>query len=44
MGSFLSVARGSAEPPMFLEMSYTNAPDKNAAPIVLVGKGRKSVT
>jgi len=39
MGSFLSVARGSAEPPMFLEMSYTNAPDKNAAPIVLVGKG-----
>jgi len=38
MGSFLSVARGSAEPPKFLEMNY-RAGDKAEEPIVLVGKG-----
>ena len=43
MGSFLSVARGSDEPPAFIVLSYT--PEANAtaspskAPIVLVGKG-----
>ena len=37
MGSFLSVANGSDEPPKFLEVSYNNAPDTK--PIVLVGKG-----
>lgn len=37
MGSFLSVARGSDEPPVFLEMHYNNAP--NTKPIVFVGKG-----
>ncbi|XP_023344234.1 cytosol aminopeptidase [Eurytemora carolleeae] len=38
MGSFLSVSRGSSEPPMFLEMSFLNGV-KDADPIVLVGKG-----
>jgi len=38
MGSFLSVARGSCEPPVFLELSYSGAPDQEK-PIVLVGKG-----
>jgi len=37
MGSFLSVARGSCEPPVFLELSYAGAPDQEK-PIVLVGK------
>ncbi|HEX7386480.1 MAG TPA: leucyl aminopeptidase [Castellaniella sp.] len=41
MGSFLSVAKGSAEPPAFIVLRYT--PDAAAArktkPIVLVGKG-----
>ncbi|RWS24343.1 aminopeptidase-like protein 3, partial [Leptotrombidium deliense] len=37
MGSFLSVAQGSDEPPVFLEMHYNNAP--NTKPIILVGKG-----
>lgn len=37
MGSFLSVAKGSAEPPKFLEIHYNNKPD--AKPFVLVGKG-----
>ncbi|KDR15938.1 hypothetical protein L798_09865, partial [Zootermopsis nevadensis] len=36
MGSFLSVARGSAEPPVFLELHYSAAANK---PITLVGKG-----
>lgn len=35
MGSFLSVARGSAEPPVFLELHYSAAANK---PITLVGK------
>lgn len=37
MGSFLSVARGSAEPPVFLELHYSGAP-KQEKPIALVGK------
>lgn len=37
MNSFLSVAKGSAEPPKFLEIHYNNKPDSK--PFVLVGKG-----
>jgi leucyl aminopeptidase len=37
MGSFLSVARGSSEPPVFLELGYSGAPDQEK-PVVLVGK------
>lgn len=37
MGSFLSVAKGSAEPPKFLEIHYNNKSDSK--PFVLVGKG-----
>lgn len=38
MGAFLSVAKGSAEPPIFLEIHYLggNADD---SPLVFVGKG-----
>ncbi|MGA0584123.1 MAG: leucyl aminopeptidase, partial [Castellaniella sp.] len=41
MGSFLSVARGSAEPPAFIVLRHTpaEASARKAAPIVLVGKG-----
>ncbi|HLR83085.1 MAG TPA: leucyl aminopeptidase [Paenalcaligenes sp.] len=39
MGSFLSVAKGSAQPPVFIELKYTPAENSDAAPIVLVGKG-----
>ena len=49
MGSFLSVARGSYEPPVFIVLRYTppaaaktagkTAAKTNKAPIVLVGKG-----
>ena len=41
MGSFLSVAKGSAEPPRLIVMKYDGAGAKgrSAAPIVLVGKG-----
>lgn len=44
MGSFLSVARGSYEPPAFIVLKHTPAgmtaaQRKNKAPIVLVGKG-----
>lgn len=44
MGSFLSVARGSYEPPVFIVLKYTPAAGKatkkaGKAPIVLVGKG-----
>ena len=35
MGAFLSVARGSEEPPKFIVMSYKK---KNIAPVVLIGK------
>lgn len=39
MGGFLSVTRGSVEPPKFLEMSYKGSKDGGSKPIVLVGKG-----
>lgn len=39
MNSFLSVARGSVEPPKFLEISYKGAEDPNEPPHTLVGKG-----
>lgn len=39
MGSFLSVAKGSEEPPVFLEIHYTGSPDASDAPLVFVGKG-----
>lgn len=38
MGSFLSVSRGSDEPPVFLEVTYNGRGD-NSEPICLVGKG-----
>jgi leucyl aminopeptidase len=38
MGSFLSVAQGSDEPPRFIVMHYQGAA-KSVAPVVLVGKG-----
>ncbi|KVD77594.1 aminopeptidase [Burkholderia sp. ABCPW 14] len=38
MGSFLSVAKGSIEPPQFIVLQYQGAAAK-AAPVVLVGKG-----
>jgi len=39
MGSFLSVARGSNEPPKFLEIAYKGAENPNDTPIMFVGKG-----
>lgn len=41
MGAFLSVAKGSMEPPMFVEMIYQNGPP-NQKPIVLIGKENKA--
>lgn len=38
MGSFLSVARGSDEPPVFVEITY-NGRDETTKPLALVGKG-----
>jgi len=38
MGSFLSVAKGSRQPPKFIVMHYAGGA-KKAAPVVLVGKG-----
>lgn len=38
MGSFLSVAQGSLQPPVFLEITYNGAKDKSQ-PICLIGKG-----
>ncbi len=38
MGSFLSVAKGSIEPPKFIVLKYQGAAE-DVAPIVLVGKG-----
>lgn len=38
MGAFLSVAKGSSEPPLFLEVSYKGGASSEK-PIVLVGKG-----
>ncbi|XP_076151942.1 cytosol aminopeptidase [Alosa pseudoharengus] len=39
MGAFLSVSKGSDEPPVFLEIHYNGNPDNSKAPLVLVGKG-----
>ncbi|KAM4053850.1 cytosol aminopeptidase [Anomaloglossus baeobatrachus] len=39
MGAFLSVAKGSDEPPVFLEIHYTGSRDPNDSPLVFVGKG-----
>jgi len=39
MGSFLSVAQGSAEPLRFITLEYRGARAKSVAPTVLVGKG-----
>ncbi|NXN15132.1 AMPL aminopeptidase, partial [Indicator maculatus] len=39
MGAFLSVAKGSAELPVFLEIHYSGAANTNDSPLVLVGKG-----
>ena len=39
MTSFWAVAKGSVQPPYLVEMSYFGAVDKEAEPIVLVGKG-----
>ncbi|MBK6975106.1 MAG: leucyl aminopeptidase [Sterolibacteriaceae bacterium] len=39
MGSLLSVAAGSAEPPKFIVMKYQGTTKKGARPVVLVGKG-----
>lgn len=39
MGSFLSVSQGSAQPPVFLEITYNGAPDSKDGPVCLVGKG-----
>ncbi|XP_061439421.1 cytosol aminopeptidase isoform X2 [Rhineura floridana] len=39
MGSFLSVAKGSDEPPVFLEVHYKGSSDANERPLVFVGKG-----
>lgn len=39
MGSFLSVAKGSDEPPVFLEISYNGCGNGVSKPVVLVGKG-----
>lgn len=39
MGSFLSVTRGSRQPPKFIVLSYRGASNKSEAPIVLIGKG-----
>lgn len=38
MGAFLAVAKGSHEPPQFIEIQYKGAKD-NAQPVVLIGKG-----
>lgn len=38
MSAFLAVAKGSCEPPIFLELSYYGA-EHNERPIVLVGQG-----
>ena len=39
MGAFLSVSKGSDEPPVLLELHYNGCPDHTQAPLVLVGKG-----
>lgn len=37
MGAFLGVSQGSAQPPVFLEISFQNGP-KDQKPIVLIGE------
>ncbi|MEE6462419.1 hypothetical protein FKM82_001585 [Ascaphus truei] len=39
MGAFLSVAKGSDEPPVFLEIHYSGSPNAKESPLVFVGKG-----
>uniref|UniRef100_A0A2K5P764 Cytosol aminopeptidase n=1 Tax=Cercocebus atys TaxID=9531 RepID=A0A2K5P764_CERAT len=39
MGPFLSVAKGSDEPPVFLEIHYKGSLNANEPPLVFVGKG-----
>ncbi|XP_037545869.1 cytosol aminopeptidase [Nematolebias whitei] len=39
MGAFLSVAKGSEERPVFLELHYNGSPDSKQPPLLLVGKG-----
>ncbi|KAI0071218.1 leucine aminopeptidase [Panus rudis PR-1116 ss-1] len=39
MNTFLSVAKGTSEPPKFLEIHYTPNPESTAPPLVYVGKG-----
>ncbi|EGY52629.1 leucyl aminopeptidase [Neisseria shayeganii] len=39
MGAFWSVAKGSVQQPQLIELGWFGAADREAAPIVLVGKG-----
>ncbi|XP_066489026.1 cytosol aminopeptidase [Tiliqua scincoides] len=39
MGSFFSVAKGSDEPPVFLEIHYQGSNDASEPPLIFVGKG-----
>ncbi|KAG5848250.1 hypothetical protein ANANG_G00096480 [Anguilla anguilla] len=39
MGAFLSVSKGSEEPPVFLELHYKGSLESGQPPLVLVGKG-----
>ncbi|CAM4549672.1 cytosol aminopeptidase [Lepidochelys kempii] len=39
MGAFLSVAKGSDEPPVFLEIHYSGSANASDSPLVFVGKG-----
>lgn len=39
MGAFLSVSKGSEEPPVFLELHYKGSLESSQPPLVLVGKG-----
>ncbi|KJE92155.1 leucine aminopeptidase [Capsaspora owczarzaki ATCC 30864] len=39
MGAYLAVAQGTSEPLRFLEIEYRGSGNRDAAPLVLVGKG-----
>ena len=39
MRTFLSVTKGSAEPPKYLELHYRGAKNAQEPPVVFVGKG-----
>lgn len=39
MGAFLSVAKGSDEEPVFLEIHYNGSAHTSESPLVFVGKG-----